>query len=36
MNDTLAAKLARTGFKSEAKLAHTFCVSASDVYILKI
>ena len=27
MNDTLAAKLAHTGFKSEAKLAHTCCVS---------
>ena len=44
MNDTLVAKLAHTGFKSEAKLAHTCCVSghwwlklnASDVYTLKI
>ena len=27
MNDTLAAKLAHVGFKLEAKLAHTYCVS---------
>ena len=27
MSDRLAAKLAHTEFKSEAKLAHTYCVS---------
>ena len=39
MNDTLAAKLAHTRFKSEAKLAHVLCfwkpvteVKCSDVY----
>ena len=44
MNDTVAAKFAHMGFKSEAKLTHTCCVSgswllmssASDVYTLKI
>ena len=44
MNDTLAAKLAHTGFESEAKLTHTCCVSGrwwlkssvSDVDTLKI
>ena len=39
MNDTLAAKLAHTRFKSEAKLAHVLCfwkpvteVKCSDVF----